>query len=195
VWGRVWSGPGYHGPITQVGASTRRHEDPFIGLQREVKVELGRYGRYSKGQMPDPGYRASSPAVSAEAVTASGSGWLPAEQSETPKSRRRVAKTRGIRCESRGAGAGGPNTERGVTRLMGEPESSLQLKLASPGGLSLTVKPRASVSKDGAVTQRTAMTERGQLRTTWARRASQDLRDARWKVIAGPRGADVASAS
>ncbi|UQX88999.1 potassium-transporting ATPase subunit C [Jatrophihabitans telluris] len=75
-----WSGPGYFGTVTRVvslnqtGAAT-----PFISTFRGVKVELAQFGQdYSRGQVvPVRGPAPATPAVPADAVTASGSGLDP----------------------------------------------------------------------------------------------------------------------
>jgi len=75
-----WSGPGYHGSITRVVSINQTPPaTPFLDRYRGIKVELASYGQdYSRGQVvPIRGDAPSTPAVPADAVTASGSGLDP----------------------------------------------------------------------------------------------------------------------
>lgn len=75
-----WSGPGYHGTITRVVSLNQTGTaTPFIAEYRGVPVELATFGGdYGKAQIiPIRGSAPATPAVPADAVTASGSGLDP----------------------------------------------------------------------------------------------------------------------
>ena len=76
----LYAGPGYAGPITRVvSVNEACPSAPFMTSYKAVKVECGTFGEdYSKGQVvPIRGSFRGTPAVSADAVTASGSGLDP----------------------------------------------------------------------------------------------------------------------
>jgi potassium-transporting ATPase KdpC subunit len=100
VLGVFWSGPGYHGRITRaVSLNQSAPAAPFLVSYHGVAVEVARFGQdYSHAQVvPIRGTAPSTPAVPADAVTASGSGLDPeispayAAIQETV-----VARTRGV---------------------------------------------------------------------------------------------------
>lgn len=75
-----WSGPGYAGHITRVVSINQGPgATPFLTSYHGVSVQLARYGEdYSRGQIvPVRGAAPSTPAVPADAVSASGSGLDP----------------------------------------------------------------------------------------------------------------------
>jgi K+-transporting ATPase ATPase C chain len=101
-----WSGPGYHGTVIRVvslneipSAMSTAKAEPFIGVYKGVKVELAKFGAdYSGAQVvPIRGNAPATPAVPADAVTASGCG-LDAEISPdyAKLQEARVARSRGI---------------------------------------------------------------------------------------------------
>lgn len=75
-----WSGPGYQGKITKViSLDQSAPAKPFLSSYKGVAVQVAKFGQdYAKGQVvPIRGNAPASPAVPADAVTASGSGLDP----------------------------------------------------------------------------------------------------------------------
>ncbi len=75
-----WSGPGYHGTVKRVvSLNQAAPAKPFLSTYHGVPVEVAKFGGdYSTGQVvPVRGNAPATPAVPADAVTASGSGLDP----------------------------------------------------------------------------------------------------------------------
>lgn len=75
-----WSGPGYAGTVTRVvSLNQTAPAKPFVNTYRGVRVEVAKFGDdYAKAQVvPVRGSAPATPAVPADAVTASGSGLDP----------------------------------------------------------------------------------------------------------------------
>jgi K+-transporting ATPase ATPase C chain len=117
-------GPGYAGPVTRaVSVNEACPATPFLTRYQGVAVECGKPGEdYSAGQVvPVRGSFSGTPAVPADAVTASGSGLDP---SITPAYGRlqapRVAKARGIPVQQVLQLVNAHTTGRGIG-FLGEP--------------------------------------------------------------------------
>jgi K+-transporting ATPase ATPase C chain len=125
-----WSGPGYVGRITKVVSLNQEcPTKPFLATYRGVQVQCARGGvDYAKGQVvPIRGNAPASPAVPADAVTASGSGLDPNispayANLQTPT----VARARGITVRQVAALVRRYTTGRDLG-FMGEPRVNVLL--------------------------------------------------------------------
>ena len=129
-----WSGPGYHGQVTRVVSLNQTSPaKPFIATYKGVNVELATFGDdYSKGQVvPIRGDAPSTPAVPADAVTASASGLDPEiSPAYATLQEAVVAKTRGITVDQVNALVKKYKKGRDLG-FMGEPRVNvLQLNIA-----------------------------------------------------------------
>lgn len=129
-----WSGPGYRGTITRVvSLNQSAPAKPFIATYHGVKVEVAAFGGdYAKGQVvPIRGDAPSTPAVPADAVTASASGLDPEISPAYAKLQQaRVAKARGTTVDHVAAEVSKYQKGRDLG-FLGEPRVNvLQLNLA-----------------------------------------------------------------
>jgi len=124
VLAAFYSGPGYAGTVTQVvSVNEACPAMPFLATYKGAKVECGTFGEdYSKGQVvPIKGSATGSPAVPADAVTASGSGLDPQISPAYARLQvARVAKARGATDEQVQALVATYTTGRGLG-FLGEP--------------------------------------------------------------------------
>lgn len=129
-----YAGPGYAGTITRVvSVNEACPAVPFLAAYKGVKVECGTFGDdYSKGQvMPIHGSVTGTPAVPADAVTASGSGLDPQiSPAYATLQVGRVAKARNVSDQQVNAFVARYTTGRGLG-FLGEPGVNvLELNLA-----------------------------------------------------------------
>ena len=124
VLAAFYSGPGYAGTVTQVvSVNEACPAMPFLATYKGAKVECGTFGEdYSKGQVvPIKGSATGSPAVPADAVTASGSGLDPQISPAYARLQvARVAKARGATDEQVQVLVATYTTGRGLG-FLGEP--------------------------------------------------------------------------
>jgi len=124
VLAAFYSGPGYAGTVTQVVSLNEACPAmPFLATYKGAKVECGTFGEdYSKGQVvPIKGSATGSPAVPADAVTASGSGLDPQISPAYARLQvARVAKARGATDEQVQVLVATYTTGRGLG-FLGEP--------------------------------------------------------------------------
>ena len=128
------AGPGYAGPVTRaVSVNEACPATPFLSTYQGVTVECGTFGEdYSKAQVvPVHGAFSGTPAVPADAVTASASGLDPQISPAYARLQvARVAKARGITDGDVRALVSHYTTGRGLG-FLGEPGVNvLQLNLA-----------------------------------------------------------------
>lgn len=129
-----YAGPGYAGTITRVvSVNEACPAVPFVTSYRGVKVDCGTFGGdFAKGQVvPVRGGFTGTPAVPADAVTASGSGLDPQiSPAYATLQVARVAKTRGATPQQVEALVARYTTGRGLG-FLGEPGVNvLELNLA-----------------------------------------------------------------
>lgn len=133
VLAAFYSGPGYAGTVTRVVSVNEACPTmPFLATYKGAKIECGTFGEdYSKGQVvPIKGSATGSPAVPADAVTASGSGLDPQISPAYARLQvARVAKARGATDEQVQALVATNTTGRGLG-FLGEPSVNvLELNL------------------------------------------------------------------
>ncbi len=130
----LYAGPGYAGTVIHVvSVNEACPAVPFLTSYKGVKVECGTFGEdYSRGQVvPIRGSSTGTPAVPADAVTASGSGLDPQISPAYAKLQvGRVAKARGANDQQVQALIATYTTGRGLG-FLGEPSVNvLELNLA-----------------------------------------------------------------
>lgn len=130
----LYAGPGYAGTVIRVvSVNEACPAVPFLTSYKGVKVECGTFGEdYSRGQVvPIRGSSTGTPAVPADAVTASGSGLDPQISPAYAKLQvGRVAKARGANDQQVQALIATYTTGRGLG-FLGEPSVNvLELNLA-----------------------------------------------------------------